>query len=130
MQRLREYRSVCKIIEEGYNWKDQREYVLKRLAVLGEGAYLSSFDWNAGGVLHDRGVSVQTPTDPDIIMHVFLMHLDSFAEHRRFDGDQPFILQFFLPVRAFDLHPRHCLKKACKLSRTPISQGASKLSHQ
>lgn len=69
------------------------------MVTLAQDAFMSAFDWKTGGVLRDKNVTVQTPTDADIVMHVFLSYLDALTEHRNAEQDQPFINQHFLQAR-------------------------------
>lgn len=51
-------------------------------------SYLSAYDWARGGTLRDRNISIELPTDADLVMHVFLWRCDSLSEHRLSELDQ------------------------------------------
>ena len=95
---VHEFGCTKRIMKEGFNWKDLFGYVSRRLEELVEDSYLSGYDWSRGGTLRDKNVSVELPTDADIVMHMFLWRCDSLSEHRLSEGDQPFIKQHFLQV--------------------------------
>jgi hypothetical protein len=97
-QHVKEFCVLKRIFKEGYNWKDLFGYVSQRLEDLTVDSYLSNFDFARGGTLKDKNVSVELPTDADILMHIFLWRCDSMAEHRLSEGDQPFVKQHFLQV--------------------------------
>jgi hypothetical protein len=96
---VHEFLSLKRVLREGHGWKDMFGYVLERLEELAADSYLSAYDWERGGALHDRNVSVELPTDADLLMHVFLWRCDSLSEHRLHEADQPFVKQNFLMVR-------------------------------
>ncbi len=65
-------------------------------------SYLSAYDWARGGTVRDRNVSIELPTDADLVMHVFLWRCDSLSEHRLSELDQPFVKQHFLQTMPGD----------------------------
>lgn len=59
-------------------------------------SYLSAYDYARGGTIRDRNVSIELPTDADLLLHIFLWRCDSLSEHRLSEQDQPFIKNHFL----------------------------------
>lgn len=59
-------------------------------------SYLSAYDHAQGGTIRDRNISIELPTDADLLMHIFLWRCDSLSEHRLSEHDQPFIKHHFL----------------------------------
>jgi hypothetical protein len=95
---VQEYVGLKRVLAEGEYWKDLFGHVWRRLEELVEDSYLSGYDWSRGGVLRDRNVTVELPTDADLIMHLFLWRCDAGGEHRLHEGDRPFVKQHFLQV--------------------------------
>ena len=95
---VQEYVGLKRVLAEGENWKDLFGHVWRRWEELVEDSYLSGYDWSRGGVLRDRNVTVELPTDADLIMHLFLWRCDAGGEHRLHEGDRPFVKQHFLQV--------------------------------
>ncbi len=95
---VQEYVGLKRVLAEGENWTDLFGHVWRRLEELVEDSYLSGYDWSRGGILRDRNVTVELPTDADLIMHLFLWRCDAGGEHRLHDGDRPFVKQHFLQV--------------------------------
>ncbi|KAM3574426.1 hypothetical protein VYU27_003624 [Nannochloropsis oceanica] len=93
-----EYVGLKRVLAEGENWTDLFGHVWRRLEELVEDSYLSGYDWSRGGILRDRNVTVELPTDADLIMHLFLWRCDAGGEHRLHEGDRPFVKQHFLQV--------------------------------
>lgn len=95
---VQEYTGLKRVLSEGEGWMDRFGHIYRRLGAMVQDSYLSSYEWSRGGVLRHRNVTVELPTDADLIMHVFLWRCDAMAEHRLHGGDRPFVKQHFLEV--------------------------------
>eukprot|EP01097_Dermamoeba_algensis_P002126 TRINITY_DN1845_c0_g1_i2.p1 TRINITY_DN1845_c0_g1~~TRINITY_DN1845_c0_g1_i2.p1 ORF type:complete len:352 (+),score=76.72 TRINITY_DN1845_c0_g1_i2:784-1839(+) len=73
-----------------------REYVIKRIQELAQGAYLSAFKWNGGGVWKGKEWTPELPTDSQILIHLFCTYMDFLLLQDPLSEIKPFTYKYFI----------------------------------
>jgi len=67
-----------------------RQYLIDRIRVLAKGSYLTSFNWNGGGMWNKKPWTTEFLTDSQIVLHLFCTFMDNAMPDQQTFNGKPF----------------------------------------